>query len=111
LKSQTIRERLLASTMIGGVMLAAAVAVPAVTVIVAPTSATAQDFSTGSLAGTVTDSTGAPVAGASVAVRSNEQGFTRNITTGRPDGLGRPRRHELVRLRSRRRRLGRRRFG
>jgi hypothetical protein len=67
--------------MIGGVMLAAAVAVPAVTVIVAPTSATAQDFSTGSLAGTVTDSNGAPVAGASVAVRSNEQGFTRNVTT------------------------------
>lgn len=81
MKSQTIRERLLASTMIGGVMLAAAVAVPAVTVIVAPTSATAQDFSTGSLAGRVTDSTGAPVAGASVAVRSNEQGFTRNVTT------------------------------
>ena len=81
MKIQTIRERLLASTMIGGVMLAAVVAVPAITVIAAPTTASAQDFSTGSMTGTVTDANGAPIAGASVQVRSDEQGFTRNLTT------------------------------
>ena len=85
MKTQTIRERLLASTMIGGVMLAAVVALPAVAVIAAPTSASAQDFSTGSLSGTVTDASGAPISGASVEVRSNEQGFARNTTT---DGAG-----------------------
>jgi len=81
LKIQTIRERLLASTMIGGVMLAAVVAVPAITVIAAPTTASAQDFSTGSLTGSVTDANGAPISGASVQVRSDEQGFSRNLTT------------------------------
>lgn len=87
MKTQTIRERLLASTMIGGVMLAAVVAVPAVTVIAAPTSASAQDFSTGSMSGTVTDANGAPIAGASVEVRSNEQGFARTTTTDATGGF------------------------
>lgn len=81
MKIQTIRERLLASTMIGGVMLAAVVAVPAITVIAAPTTASAQDFSTGSMTGTVRDANGAPISGASVQVRSDEQGFSRNLTT------------------------------
>lgn len=81
MKIQTIRERLLASTMIGGVMLAAVVAVPAITVIAAPTTASAQDYTTGGLSGTVTDSNGAPVAGATVRISSNEQGFGRTVTT------------------------------
>lgn len=82
---QTIRERLLASTMIGGVALAAVAALPVASVLVAPTSASAQDFSSGTLTGSVTDAAGAPVAGASVEVRSNEQGFVRTVTT---DGSG-----------------------
>src|SRR3990167_553601 len=44
LKIQTIRERLLAGTMIGGVALAAAVALPVAAVVFSPTSASAQDF-------------------------------------------------------------------
>ena len=81
MKIQTIRERLLASTMIGGVMLAAVVAVPAITVIAAPTTASAQDYTTGGLSGTVSDSNGAPVAGATVRISSNEQGYGRTLTT------------------------------
>lgn len=78
---QTIRERLLASTMIGGVALAAAVALPAASVLVAPTSATAQDYTSGVLTGTVVDASGAPVAGASVSVTSS-QGTVRTATSG-----------------------------
>ncbi len=81
MKIQTIRERLLAGTMIGGVALAAVVALPAAAVMLAPTSASAQDFSSGTLVGAVTDGAGAPVAGASVEIRSSEQGFVRNTTT------------------------------
>jgi outer membrane receptor protein involved in Fe transport len=73
--------------MIGGVMLAAVVAVPAITVIAAPATASAQDFSTGSMTGTVTDANGAPISGASVQVRSDEQGFSRNLTTDANGGF------------------------
>lgn len=78
---QTIRERLLASTMIGGVALAAAVALPVASVLVAPTSASAQDYTSGVLTGTVVDASGAPVAGASVSVTSS-QGTVRTATSG-----------------------------
>lgn len=81
MKTNTIRDRLLASTMIGGVAIAAAVALPAAAVLVAPTTASAQDYTTGALSGTVSDQSGAPVAGATVTIRSNEQGFTRSFTT------------------------------
>jgi len=81
LKIRTIRERLLTGTMIGGVALAAAVALPAAVVMFAPTLASAQDFSSGTLTGAVTDESGAPVAGAMVEIRSSEQGFVRNTTT------------------------------
>jgi len=81
LKIQTIRERLLAGTMIGGVALAAAVALPVAAVVFSPTSASAQDFSSGTLTGAVTDASGSPVAGASVEIRSTAQGFVRNATT------------------------------
>lgn len=81
MKIQTIRERLLAGTMIGGVALAAAVALPVAAVVLAPISASAQDYTTGGLAGSVTDDLGSPVAGATVVVSSNEQGFGRTVTT------------------------------
>lgn len=79
---QTIRERLLASTMIGGAALAAAVALPVASVLVAPASAVAQDYTTGSIAGTVVDDAGAPISGATVVIASTEQGFSRTTTTG-----------------------------
>lgn len=78
---QTIRERLLASTMIGGAALAAAVALPVASVLVAPTSAAAQDYTSGALSGTVIDSSGSPVGGATVSVTSN-QGAVRTATSG-----------------------------
>lgn len=67
MKTHTIRQRLLQSTMIGGAALMALVAAPAV-VMLTPTVAAAQDFTTGTLAGTVTDTSGAPVSGATVTV-------------------------------------------
>jgi len=82
LKIQTIRERLLAGTMIGGVALAAAVALPAAAVMLAPTSASAQDYTTGALSGTIVDENGSPVSGASVQISSNEQGFSRTVAAG-----------------------------
>lgn len=78
---QTIRERLLASTMIGGVALAAAVALPAASVLLAPASAVAQDFTSGAIQGEVTNTAGQPVAGATVTVSQNGRAFTRTTTT------------------------------
>jgi len=78
---QTIRERLLASTMIGGVALMAAVAIPAVAIVAAPTSASAQDYTSGTLTGSVKDTAGVPVSGATVVVVSSAQGVSRTATT------------------------------
>ena len=61
MKINTIRERLLASTMIGGVALAAAVALPAAAVLLTPAVASAQDYTTGALVGTVSDQAGNPI--------------------------------------------------
>lgn len=80
MKINSIRDRLLASTMVGGAALMALTAVSAVT-LVTPTVAVAQDVSAGTMTGKVVDANGTPVAGASVEVRSNEQGFTRTTTT------------------------------
>ena len=43
--------------------------------------AMAQDYTRGNLVGEVLDASGAPVAGAEVKIRSNEQGFTNTVTT------------------------------
>nr|WP_316627947.1 TonB-dependent receptor [uncultured Brevundimonas sp.] len=77
---QTIRERLLAGTMIGGIALTSAVALPTAAVLLSATSASAQDYTSGILTGTVSDSSGARVAGASVSVTS-AQGSVRSATT------------------------------
>jgi len=82
LKTHTIRQRLLQSTMIGGTALMALVAVPAAAVLLAPTQAAAQNLVQGAVAGTVETQTGAPVAGATVTLQSVSQGFTRTYTTG-----------------------------
>lgn len=60
---------------------AALLIAPMAVMVALPQTASAQDYSTGALAGTVTDSSGAPVAGATVVVRSQAQGFERNLTT------------------------------
>lgn len=80
MKIQTIRERLLAGTMIGGVALAAVVALPTAAIVLTATSASAQDYTSGVLAGSVDDASGARVSGATVRVTSS-QGATRTTTT------------------------------
>ncbi|HEV2081151.1 MAG TPA: carboxypeptidase regulatory-like domain-containing protein [Brevundimonas sp.] len=82
MKTQTIKQRLLHSTMIGSASLMALVAVPAAAVLLAPTQAAAQNLVQGAVAGTVETQTGAPVAGATVTLQSVAQGFTRTYTTG-----------------------------
>jgi outer membrane receptor protein involved in Fe transport len=73
------RARLLASTLLAG---AAALAAPAALVLMAaPTAASAQDYTSGTLVGTVVDSAGAPVAGAKVVVKSLSQGVERTLTS------------------------------
>lgn len=84
MKTQTIKQRLLRSTMIGGSALMALVAVPAVTMLT-PTAAAAQSLTQGAVSGVVANQSGAPIAGASVTLRSISQGTTRSYTT---DGAG-----------------------
>ncbi len=74
------RKRLLTTTMIAGLAMMAVPATVAITAL-APTDASAQDYSSGTLVGNVVDTTGAPVAGATVTVRSVSQGFVRDQTT------------------------------
>ncbi|CAN5463192.1 TonB-dependent receptor [soil metagenome] len=77
----SVRARLFASTLLAGLAtVAAPLAVTAIATAI-PTLASAQDYSSGTLVGTVTDSGGAPVAGASVKVKSIAQGFERELTT------------------------------
>lgn len=75
------RARLFASTLLAGL---ATVAAPlAVTTIATavPTLASAQDYTSGTLTGSVVDGNGAPIGGATVTVKSLDQGFSRNLTT------------------------------
>lgn len=81
MKTQTIRQRLLATTMIGGAALAAIAAVPAVTLMAMPTTASAQNLVQGSLAGSVQNQAGTPISGATVTLTSVSQGFSRSFTT------------------------------
>jgi outer membrane receptor protein involved in Fe transport len=75
------RARLLTSTLLAGLAtVAAPLALTAVATAI-PTLASAQDYSSGTLIGTVKDANGAPVAGAAVTVKSLAQGFERNLTT------------------------------
>lgn len=66
--------------MIGGAALMALVAAPAVTMLT-PSTAFAQDFTTGTLSGTVTNTAGQPVSGANVTVTQNGRAQSRTFTT------------------------------
>lgn len=79
MKTQTIRQRLLHSTMIGGAALMALTAVPAVALL-APTEAVAQT-QTGGLRISVTGDGGAPISGATVTVSSPSSLVSRSGVT------------------------------
>lgn len=81
MKTLNIRQRLLHSTMIGSAALMAAVAVPAAAVLLTSTSAVAQDFTSSSIEGTVTNTAGVPISGATVVVSQNGRAFSRTTTT------------------------------
>lgn len=72
----------MASTIAGGAAaLLALTAIPAVALLAAPTAASAQDYTSGTLGGRVQSNAGEAVAGATVVVRSADQGITRTTTT------------------------------
>ncbi|WP_454761159.1 TonB-dependent receptor [Caulobacter segnis] len=75
------RARLLTTTLLAGLATVATPVAIATVAAMAPSIASAQDYSSGTLNGTVTDGSGAPVAGASVKVKSLAQGFERDLTT------------------------------
>lgn len=75
------RARLLTTTLLAGLATVATPLAVATIATVAPTVASAQDYTSGTLNGRVVDSAGAPVQGAAVAVRSQQTGITQNSTT------------------------------
>ncbi|NJC42575.1 outer membrane receptor for ferrienterochelin and colicin [Brevundimonas alba] len=86
MKTQTIKQRLLHSTMIGGTALMALVAAPALT-LMTPSVAVAQNLTQGAVSGTVANQAGTPVAGANVTLTSVSQGFSRTFTTDASGGF------------------------
>jgi outer membrane receptor protein involved in Fe transport len=79
--TRTNKERLIASTLLAGVASLGAPFLAAGVVATTATDAMAQDYTNGSLIGTIEDENGAPVAGATVTVTSDAQGFSRTLTT------------------------------
>lgn len=76
MRQRNLIDRLMAST---------AVALSSIVVSVASAGLSpvyAQDYTSGTVSGTVSDETGAPIAGATVALTSQEAGFTRTAVTG-----------------------------
>lgn len=84
MKKLTLRSGLMATTTICSAVLSTMV-VPALVATVAtallPSNALAQDYTSGTMFGTVKDANGNPVAGAKVVATSNEQGISRETTT------------------------------
>src|SRR3954453_19274654 len=79
------RTRLLTSTLLAGLATVAAPLAITAGATAIPTLASAQDYSNGTLIGTVRDAQGEPVADAKVTVKSLAQGVERKVTT---DGNG-----------------------
>lgn len=73
----------MATTTIAGALATTAGVTAVVSTVAAlvPTEASAQDYTSGALAGTVTDSSGKPIAGATVTVVSKAQGVTTTLTS------------------------------
>lgn len=72
------------SNLLGRLLASSAVALSGAVVAVGAgiaTPAYAQDYTSGSVTGSVTDESGAPIAGATVTITSNDQGFKRSATT------------------------------
>lgn len=87
MKTQTIRQRLLHSTMIGGSALSMAlVAAPAIS-LMAPATAVAQNAVQGAIQGRVENQAGTALSGAAVTIRSQSQGFSRSFTTDANGGF------------------------
>lgn len=75
-------EQLLGTALSASLAITGVAAVSSVALLASADRAEAQDYTSGTLQGEVVDETGAPVANAAVTVRSLDQGFTRNFTTG-----------------------------
>ena len=80
LTTASTRKGLLRSALMGGAALLTLTAIPAATLLI-PTIASAQDFTTGTLSGTVTDTSGAAVGGATVTVTQRGRSQSRTFTT------------------------------
>lgn len=87
------KDRLLASTLLAGIASLGLPMAAGTVVTTLATDAMAQDYTTVVLDGRVEDADGAPISGAQVTVRSNDQSFVRSATTnadGRFDISGLP---------------------
>lgn len=81
LDSAAKRRNLMATSVMAGVAAFGAPAAVMLAAAMAPSAVLAQDYTSGSLVGHVTDSSGAPVGGAAVTVRSQSTGVTQNSVT------------------------------
>nr|WP_295109724.1 carboxypeptidase regulatory-like domain-containing protein [uncultured Caulobacter sp.] len=84
------RARLLASTLLAGLATVATPLTIATVASLAPAAASAQDYTSGTLGGRVVDGAGAPVADATVTVRSQATGVTQNSSTDSNGGFRAP---------------------
>lgn len=82
MRINSTRQRLLTTSMMASVAVTAAMALPAVTVVLSPSAAVAQDLVQGAISGRVTNQAQQPIGGASVTLRSVGQGFTRSLEAG-----------------------------
>lgn len=78
----TISLNIMRRAICAGTALSAIAILGAGAAMVAATPAVAQDYSQVNATGTVVGADGQPIAGATVTVTSNDQGFTRTVTTG-----------------------------
>ncbi|HVZ98812.1 MAG TPA: carboxypeptidase regulatory-like domain-containing protein, partial [Caulobacterales bacterium] len=80
------KERFFATTLLAGVATMGVPALVGTAALLAPTAASADDYTSGNLTGSVVDADGNAVAGATVVLRSQGQGFERTTTTNAQGG-------------------------
>lgn len=83
------RIEMLAALRLGGSALAVGAMLVPASLLLAP-QAMAQDITSGTLSGKVTDAAGEPVAGATVSITSNSRGIARTVTSGADGGFAVP---------------------